>query len=522
MNTSEHEMRNTLIVFLLLTSATLADETNSGIEPRETYLLLDQRLVSNVDNAVLKIGTVSKLSANPLFGEDLPWESQLSHMYANVIFDAGERTYKCWYYSHQTGWEKDVEPGRLAANQQNGHGNCATLYATSKDGIRWNKPKLEAYLHKGNPTNIVNWRDHGTGVFKDSRDTNPERRYKMFCKGGSPGGRLQVAFSPDGIHWTKLNDTKISTSGDTHNNAFWNPLAKEYVGITRAFSHGKMGYDLQGGIPWVGGFVVGQRVVARTTSKDFVNWSPPEIVFEYGHDQRQIYSMPTFYTNGVFLGLPVIYDNAGSYDESQAREKGFVRQEVTLELESELKNAGSSNRMWPGLSWSPDAKDWSWVGQRGEAVIPLSEDAGSHEWGCIFAANAPIMLEDEIRIYYSAEPGKHGWNPGHLCLATLRADGWAGYKAKDDSEAGIVETQPTLCNGKALSLAADADNGSVSVILIDAQGKTLATSEPVTGSKPFAPVNWNNGFKLSTHQGQKVRLKFTINNAKLYSFQFSD
>jgi len=396
------------------------------------------------------------------------------------------------------------------------------LYATSRDGIHWNKPKLDAYLYKGKPTNIVNWRDHGTGVFKDVSETNPERRYKMLSKGGSHGGRLQVAFSPDGIHWSKQNDTKITTSGDTHNNAFWNPLTREYVGITRAFSQGKMGYDLPGGIPWVGGFVVGQRVVARSTSKDFVKWSAPEIVFEYGHDQRQVYSMPTFCTNGLFLGLPVIYDNAGSYDEGQAKEKGFARQDVTPALESELSNAGTSNRMWPGLSWSPDTKDWSWVGQRGQAVIPLSEKAGSHEWGCIFAANAPIILEDEIRIYYSAEPGKHGWNPGNLCLATLRADGWAGYQTGDDSEAGVVETQPISCDGNVLSIAADSDNGSVSVALIDAQGKTLATSQSVTGSKPYAPVQWNNGFQLSAHRGQKTQLRFTISNAKLYSFRFGD
>ena len=107
---------------------------------------------------------------------------------------------------------------------------------------------------------------------------------------------------------------------------------------------------------------------------------------------------------------------------------------VTPGLESELSNAGRSNRMWPGLSWSPDSKDWRWVGRRGEALIPLSENHESIEWGCIFAAATPIVLDDEIRIYYSAQPGPHGWNPGHLCLATLRLDGWAGYEPKDDSK----------------------------------------------------------------------------------------
>jgi len=487
---------------------------------RQRYLLLDSRLVAKADNAVLKLGVVKKHPGNPLFREDLPWETQMSHMYASVIFDRKEEMYKCWYYTHIKDWGKDVEPGPLAAKEQNGRANCATLYATSKDGIHWNKPKLRAFLYKGMPTNIVNWRDHGTGVFKDPPDPNPERRYKMTGTRTSPGGRVHVAFSPDGVQWTKLIDTKISTSADTHNNAFWDPLAEEYVGITRAFSHGKMGYDLKGGIPWVGGFVIGQRVVARSTSKDFLKWSAPEIVFEYGHDKRQVYAMPSFYTDGVFLGLPVIYDNAGAYREDLAKKKGWSRKEVTPELESELSNAGRSNRMWPGLSWSPDTKDWRWVGRRGEALIPLSEDRKSIEWGCIFAAATPIVLDDEIRIYYSAQPGTHGWNPGHLCLATLRHDGWAGYEPRDDSKEAVVETQPVVCSGQTLSLAADAQDGSITVTVKNAKGSSVAESKPLTGSKPYTTVKWKNGSTLSAHTGQRIRLCFRIEQATLYSFKF--
>lgn len=502
--------------------AVSADEGGtSGVEPRERYLLLDQRLISSVDNAVLKLGTVKKHAGNPLFGEDLPWETEMSHMYPSVVFDREEEIYKCWYYSHIKDWGKDITPGPLAAKEQNGRSNCATLYAYSRDGVHWKKPKLQAYLYKGEPTNIVNWRDHGTGVFKDPRDPNAERRYKMFCSRRTPETRVHVAFSPDGIQWTKMIDTKISATADTHNNAFWDPLADEYVGITRAYSHGKMGYDLDPEkIPWKGGYVVGQRAVARSTSKDFLKWSAPEIVFEYGHDKRQVYAMPTFYTHGVFLGLPVIFDNQGFYREDIAKEEGWSRQKVTPELESELKNAGTTNRMWTGLSWSPDTKEWNWVGQRGKALIPLSEDRDSIEWGCIFAADAPIVLEDEIRIFYSAQRGKHGWNPGHLCFATLRLDGWAGYEPKDESGHAVVETQSIVCTGETLSLAADAERGSIVVILEDDKGNTLAESEPVTGRKPYTSVTWTKGFNLSANEGQLVRLRFKIDQAKLYSFMF--
>ena len=148
-------MRYVFMVVYLLTSTAVADEPVSDIQPRERYLLLDDRLISKVDNAELKLGTVKKQAVNPVFAEELPWETELSHMYASLIYDREEELYKCWYYSHMTGWEKDVEPGKLAAKDQIGHSGCATLHATSKDGIHWDKPKLEVYLHKGQPTNIV-------------------------------------------------------------------------------------------------------------------------------------------------------------------------------------------------------------------------------------------------------------------------------------------------------------------------------------------------------------------------------
>lgn len=506
--------------------AVLAQESGKpGIEPRERYLLLDKRLISSVDNAVLKLGVVERHPENPLLFDELPWEVDGFVYFDNVCFDPEEKIYKCWYYSRMDTISHRITPGPEATDQVGFRKGFAILYATSSDGIHWVKPKLNLYLYKGQPTNIVSWETREVGVTRDPYDPNPQRRYKMVSTPHEiPCGRLYTSFSADGIHWSAHYDTKITTSGDSHNHVFWNPLAREYVIISRGFSYGKMGYDLDmKSIPWLGGFAIGQRVVVRSVSKDFVKWSAPEIVFEYGHDLRQIYSMPSFYTHGVFLGLPAIYDNKEVVKEDLIEDKGWRRQKVTTELESELKDAGSSWRIWTGLAYSPDSKNWSWIDQRGKAMIPLSQDPESYEWGMIFAANAPVILDDEIRIYYSVDKWKHGgWHPGWLGLATLRADGWAGYEPEEDSEDGFVETQPILCSGQTLSLAADAENGSIGVTLIDVEGKILAVSKPLKGNEAYALVEWKNGFKLSAHQGQLIRLKFTIKRAKLYSFMFDE
>jgi len=524
---------------LTTVQAVQANESGkSGIEPRQRYLLLDQRLISNTENTELKLGTVKRHPANPMLKDELPWEVEGSHMYHSVVFDPQDKLYKCWYYSHW--WSNDRKAAEMrkhikaspkAVVEGQKADRLAYMIATSKDGINWIRPKLDLYLYKGKPTNIIIITDEGFGVTLDKYETDPERRYKAMFQ-DDWHGRLYTSYSADGIHWSKRKDTKAYVSGDTLNHAYWDPHARQYVAFTRVFSHGDYGIDTNDNIrlPWRPGkkgdkaVVTGQRTVARLTSKDFVNWTEPEIVFQYGHDLRQIYHMPTFYCHGVFLGLPAIYDYNQFYNFAKLdleKDLGFTRQPVGPELMDELKDAGKSQRIWPGLAWSTDTKDWKWVGQRGEPIIPLSEDKNSVEWGMIFAGYEPLVLDDEIRIYYSAQKMKHdGWWPGWIGLATLRADGWTGYVPKDESKDAVVETKPVVCSGKKMSLAADAEKGSIVVTLTDAKGKTLASSKPLRDSKPYTSVKWKKGFKLSKYRGQQVRLKFTINNAKLYSFKF--
>ena len=67
-----------------------------GLE-RRRYLLLDARIVEDVQNAELTLGIVNKYTGNPLFSEDKPWEMRFDNLYANVIYDDEEQLYKCWY-----------------------------------------------------------------------------------------------------------------------------------------------------------------------------------------------------------------------------------------------------------------------------------------------------------------------------------------------------------------------------------------------------------------------------------------
>ncbi len=440
-----------------------------GVDPaRNRFLLLDSRLIEKVENARLAVGTVNKHPGNPLFGQELPWETNTSHMYPNVVYDPHERIYKLWYYTRMDDagvleWKRDVTPGPLAP-KQTGEGNCATLYATSKDGIRWEKPALDVYRYKGKPTNIVVWRDHGTGVFLDARDPDPMRRYKLITVRGAPG-KIDAAFSPDGIRWSEFRCI-AEARGDTHNNAFWAPSLDRYVAITRAYP--------------------GMRTVLRMESEDFINWTEPVEVLR-GSQAAQTYSMPVFPYAGVYLGLPAIF------------------------------RAGTDKRVHTELAWSPDTAAWKRI-QPGAQLIPLSEKAGALDRGCIYAAAVPVVLEDEIRIYYSAQKKQHSDQPGWLCMATMRSDGWAGYEQEVVKQPAVVTTTAIPYKGQPLGITADvAKGGSVRVCVVDDNGQHVARAAPVSQTVSDERLVWDKQIEPGT-----IRLRFEFSNAKLFSFSMGD
>ena len=216
------------------------------------YLLLDSRWIARTDGVRLSLGTVTKEPANPLFVEDKPWEVRFDNLYANVLFDEVDQLCKVWYspfivdeaVSH-TPPEKRQEV-RYYVTEAREMGVC---YATSKDGIHWEKPELGLVEFDGSTrNNLVRRPSHGTGIGKDPYDPDPVRRYKMFSLMDDRDNQEAVAFSPDGVHWADyIPCPEIQARGDTHHSFFWDERLGRYIGFTRTWDSS-------------------QRIVARTES----------------------------------------------------------------------------------------------------------------------------------------------------------------------------------------------------------------------------------------------------------------
>ena len=462
---------------------------------KETRLLLDTRVVDEVENANLTLGTIKKNENNPLFTEDKPWEPRYDNMYPNVIYDEEDKIYKCWYFSFiiekrttSTPVEKRNPESTNYMNVRPTGRDEAILYATSKDGIHWEKPELGIVEFQGSKkNNIVCRGPSGAGVLKDLRDPDPKRCYKAFY--AAQVGYMQlVRFSPDGLHWgPEIRCPEIAIQSDTHANMIWSPEIQKYIGIVRHYDR----------VP-----IVGNRKIARTESADAVKWTKAKLIIE-GTPLKQLHDMVIFRDGGVYLGL------LGRMHYPSMKSKDGVRQHVEL-------------------AWSPDSYTWHRICPGTPLIGPTPTEETKYgkmpyDWGCFFAST-PIFRDGEIQIYYGAcDWYFFDWRKSGLALATLRPDGWAGYEQIDGNKPASITTTPVVCAGDKLQFSADVSGaGSIKVTLLDKENKELAVGEPIKQTVTDTQVKWPEGFSLETLKGNQIRLRFELRDAKLYSFSFHE
>ena len=389
-----------------------------AIEPSHKLLALDSRVFEKIENARLVLGEPEKDSRNPLMLSDRPWENATNNYYPNVLWDEGERTWKLWYKDVLADKEAIARMERPSTVHDVG---WYLLYATSRDGVSWSKPRIGLHPFDGhNDTNAVARDCPNVGVFKDAHDPDPDRRYKMVFDTGL--GKPFARFSADGIHWSASFPMLGFTAqqGDTHNNAFFDQRTGKYLWFTKMY--------------------LGERLVSRLESDNFLHWRSSGVVLRSSIEEgrkSQTYALTVFPYGEIYLGFLMMY---------------HVGTDRTVDVE---------------LAWSPDSIEWRRV-QPGVPFLRLGEK-GAIDSGTIYAQAGPMFVQDgRLQIYYGGSPTVHvGWKRNaHLCRATLREDGFAAYEPAIASTPAILTTAPLR------------RLGSDSRVIFDGEVKTETLPEP--------------------------------------------
>jgi hypothetical protein len=482
-------------------------------------LFFDRFYVQRMQGLSFVMHQPVKDARNPILTPHYDWEGWRTFPYGkSVLFDPSDGLYKLWYETQHSGdvsgsWEAQAVK-RIA-------------YATSTDGLHWQRPPLGQLERNGSRHNsLIEMGPFGVHfanvILDDEHDPDPARRFKMMFwamppdkgKGDLPMG-VSVAVSADGLRWTLPCGSDVPfvgrnrwqpgaiSAGDGVSLLGWAEQHQRYVAFLKS-------NDL---------VYPGFRTICYTESADFIGWTKPINVLspdEFDPWGTEFYYMTVFPYGDLYLGLLCVY-----HDYSQRR--GAWPDPRAL-CPPEL--AALDQRLDVRLTYSRDLQVWRQLGDR-QPFIPVGEP-GSWDSGMIFGSTI-MPMGDEFWIYYGGSPMRHVRDDlqhagetidGQLWgifggIGRLRRDGFVSLQAGD--EPGELVTQPLVLSGAPITVnARTEEKGMIQVSLLDGDENLIAAADGFRGDALDAVLNFEAG-RLASLAGQYVRLRITCCRGDLFA-----
>jgi hypothetical protein len=412
--------------------------------------------------------------------------------YTTVLWNERDEKFQMWYM-----------PWRMAG----------VGYAESKDGVHWTRP----LVGEGGKNNIV----HLSQSFSCSIDPtlpwgHPEKYKAAFDSNQDRVCQTCLAYSSDGIHWSDYNNGKPVThrAADCFDQILWDPIMMKYRLICRTDIGGQggareyrsarimvhdKGNDLMNHpTAWK---TIADRITVEDPKKEKNPWGNPRLQFNW---------LTTWIYEGVYFAPMNVY----TMDESDFFD-GFDYQ---------TRHERDVLDFYIGASRDGMNFDKSWIYAR-KPLVPRGP-AGSFDKDGVFPPSQFLTYNDEHWIFYGAASERH-YSIGRdmkIGLGKLRLDGFICLEAKDTL--GTVVTKAFNLEGDKLEVNVDAKDGWVQIELRDENGKGIPGFSGKM-AKQYKGVDelrlkpqWNSGGDLSQLKGRKVRVRFTLRDARLYSFGF--
>ena len=480
---------------------------------RYKFLVIDDIDLLEIHNLERKVNQAEK-HPEPVVKLDAPWDVDKSDSfnYINVIYDHEEQLFKMWYVV--TG----IRPGEYWERGRK------TAYATSTDGIHWEKPILNLVEINGSKENNYIFPEMlslNYNIIDDPSDI-PARRYKMIFDVESREDRwagyhvpLCLAYSHDGIRWERpkhVNPVLRGVSDDLWG-LIYDRDRRKYLLFTRRVPN----------VP---------RDISLYESYDLIDWEDRgRVLVPDENDPPEMYNLhglaPFFYEDFCLGMLGTMYFLPGAELHSvyyPPPENLSFKEIGVLDVQ---------------LAYSRDGREWSRPADR-SPVVPAGKE-GDPDRIIFPSRNGPIVLNGDTWIYYNANSYLHtSWSQeaylaqssgdargsSNCFLAKMPEDHWVSLDA--GSSEGFFVAKPWGPPQEIL-LNADAGGGSVEVELITPYGEpipnfTRSDCVPIMSNGKDQEVKWKSDrspleFREEYRGG--VLAKFYLKNAKLYSYTFT-
>ena len=469
----------------------------------KSQLFVDQVLVRDARNVAFTLHRARKCADNPVLKADRPWEGWRIEIYGNVIFDEDERLFKMWYL----GEECEAFP------------NYAVYYATSVDGVHWEKPLVGTVkTAKYEKHNVVAESIILPCVMKDRVDPDPARRYKMIGWDQKEGA-YHTWISPDGLNWTRFSRAPLCRGGDVIT-GYYDERQQMYVAFP------KIGEQVRGH---------NRRVFWVITSKDFETWTEPKLVIT--PDLRDdASSLSRIEEVRPILDVP---DDPALMRTEFYGVGAYPAESCTLGILWMLtinNNGRYGNQEGPGelqLAVSRDLERWERPFR-----VPCVPRGAIGEWDCGFfdTQSRALRVGDEVWLYYGGSNYTHGTPCLYRDEGTGRLTKYTGsiglaiwdldrfVSADAPAGGGSLTTVPVVFTGDRLEINARTEGtGHVTVSLLEPSGAPISgyeKSDNVKGDNLRHVVTWDGNSSVTSLAGRPVMLRFDMGNAEIFAFAF--
>ena len=445
-------------------------------------LFIDRHLVNQLEGARLQLQKPQPGGVALRYGS--PTEGRFC-FYTTVIRDGD--LFRMYYRGHPWGpeWQKSV-----------------TCYAESSNGIHWTRPELGLVQVEGSEkNNVILPTGRQFCPFLDSRPGVPAaERYKANMEGADG---LIGYVSADGVDWKLVQEEAIVPRSlpnhfDSQNAMFWSVAEGCYCVYARHMTE--------------------RRTVARSTSTDFLNWSPPVMMTYSDTDSatpsQHLYTnqtQPYFRAPQIYLALPGRFQ-AGRRVLTDAQ---------AAEIDAHAEGGGVEDISDGVLMTTRSGTTHYDLTFRGSFVRP---GIGLRNWTSRNNYPALGVVQtgpNEMSMYVQRD---YSQETAYLERLTLRLDGFASVNAPYGG--GEMVTRPLRFTGSELEINySTSAAGSIQVETQDADGNpipgfTLSDCPEIIGDEIGRVVSWKSGADLSRLAGVPIRLRFAMKDADLFAIRF--
>lgn len=491
------------LLFIALVASAAAEPIDIGSR-RE--LFVDEHLIESLDGVRLELNRPRRREV--VFRTDAAWEGNGSAYQS--VFQDGEEIRMYYRGGHH--------PASKAYETKKASWETLCL-AESTDGINWTRPNLGIVEFEGSTKNNLILDEEmvssfggspaHTAVFKDTNpDCPPEERYKIVIVGSKPKG-LYLMVSGDGVRFKLKSEKPFATKGafDSQNLMFWDSVGNVYREYHRSFSQHV-------------------RVIMTAASEDPDTFPDPQELKYPGAAEQALYTnqvQPYYRAPHIFMGFPMRYHDRGwspsmkaapGLEEREYRAAQNPRYGTTVTDAAFMTSRdGVTFKRWDEAFIRPGpARKDTWV--YGDNFI---------FWGMIETPSHLPGAANEITLY--ATEGYWEGEATSVRRYTIRLDGFVSASAP--FEGGELVTKPLTFEGSQLAINfATSAAGGVRVEIQNAAGEPipgfgLDDCDEQFGDAVDRVISWKSDADVGQLAGTPVRLRFTMKDADLYSFQFT-